>query len=119
MNSLIESLFSNFSVNGVTVPVFYMFYDGHLDPYITYMQTDADSAYAGDNEVLGYVDYYDIDIYSKGNYTDIVNAVIQIMVNGGFTYQPSRNSSDMYETDTEYFHKTLCFAIEREVIISG
>ena len=35
------------------------------------------------------------------------------MKNNGFTWQPSRDSRDFYEDDTGYYHKTLCFAIER------
>ena len=51
--------------------------------------------------------------YKKGNYFNIVEAVKGIMKDNGFIWQPSRTSEDMYEDDTGYFHKTLCFAIER------
>lgn len=114
MNELIETLFKDFTVDGVSVPVSFLYYEGHGEPYITYMQTDADSSYSGDDELLGYADYYDFDIYSKGDYTNIVKSVKALLKANDFEWQPSRTSPDMYETDTGYYHKTLCFAILRE-----
>ena len=115
MNELIEKAFNGFTVNGVSIPVAFVYYDGHEQPYVTYQQTYADSSFSGDDDILGYIDYYDFDVYSKTDYTDIINGVRQILTENGFTYQPSMNSEDMYEPDTGYFHKTLCFAIPREV----
>ena len=115
MNELIETLFKDFTVDGVSVPVSFLYYEGHGEPYITYMQTDADSSYSGDDELLGYADYYDFDIYSKGDYTNIVKSVKALLKANDFVWKPSRTSPDMYETDTGYYHKTLCFAILREV----
>lgn len=114
MNSLIETIFNGFQVNGVSIPVSFLRYDGKSTTYITYQQEYIDNSFSGDDELLGYVDYYDFDIYSKGNYLPIVESVKEIMKNNGFMWQPSRSSGDMYEDDTGYFHKTLSFAIERE-----
>ena len=114
MNELIQTIFRNFTVEGNAVPVAYMYYQGHGEPYVTYMETDMDNSYAGDDELIGYIDYYDFDVYSKGNYTKIIEGIKQLMKANGFMWQPSRTSPDMYETETGYFHKTLCFAIYRE-----
>lgn len=113
MNELIEQIFKDFTVNDTVIPVSFLFYEGHGEPYVTYQQTDADASLSGDNELLGYVDFYDFDIFSKGNYFPIIEGIKDIMKQNNFTFQPSRCSGDMYETDTGYFHKTLCFAIER------
>lgn len=113
MNDLIQSIFTNFSVDGVSIPVKFLKYNGKQTTYITYMETDIDNSFSGDNEILGYVSYYDFDIYSKGNYFNIVKKIKKIMKDNGFMWQPSRTSQDMYEADTGYYHKTLCFAIER------
>lgn len=115
MNAEIESLFSGFAVDGVSIPVRFMFYDGHGEPYITYSREYDDDSYSGDDSLLGYVTYYDFDVYSKGNYTAIVEAVKKVLEDAGWTWQPSRSSGDMYESDTGYFHVTLSFAKEREV----
>ena len=90
-------------------------YEGHGEPYVTYMQQDADGSLSGDDDLLGYVDYYDFDVYSKGNFLPIVESVKALLKANNFVWQPSRSSQDYYEADTGYYHKTLNFAILREV----
>ena len=114
MNELIETIFANFTVDDVAIPVSYMFYEGHGEPYVVYMQQDADKSLSGDDELMGYVDYYDFDVYAKGNYQPIVESVKALLKANGFVWQPSRSSQDMYETDTQYYHKTLNFAYLKE-----
>lgn len=109
-NSEIETTLSS-----LKIPVSFMFYEGNADTYITYMQLDKDNTLAGDDSILGCVQYYDFDVYSKGNYLSVVNQLITLMTGAGWTYQPSRDSPDMYERDTKYYHKTICLAKESEV----
>lgn len=115
MNDMIQTLFQGFAVDGKEIPVKFMYYIGHGEPFIVYMKTDADNSISGDDGLIGYVDYYDFDIYAKGNYSQIVESVIQIMTNAGWTWQPSRSSGDQYEEDTGYYHITLQFAYPKEV----
>ena len=110
MNELIQSIFKDFTVDGVEIPVSFMYYEGHGEPYIVYMEQDADSPYSGDDELLGYVVYYDFDVYSQGNYLKVIEALKDKLKENGFIWQPSRSSIDMYETDTGYYHKTMNFA---------
>ena len=114
MNELIESILANFTVNGIEIPVSFMFYEGHGEPYVTYMQQDADGALRGDDDLLGYVDYYDFDVYARGNYLDIIESLKEILNENGFVWLPSRSSQDFFETDTGYYHKTLNFAYYKE-----
>ena len=111
MNELIETIFSGFTVDDVLIPVKFMRYNGHENTYVTYMQTYADNSYSGDDELLGYVEFYDFDVYSKGNYTKIIEQIKSKLEANGFKWQPSRDSTDMFEDETGYYHKTLCFAI--------
>ena len=108
MNELIEQIFNNF-----IVPVSFLRYDGNATAYVTYQQIDADNTLSADDALINYVDYYDFDVYSKGNYLNIVESVKAILEDNGFRWQPSRSSGDLYEDDTGYYHKTLCFSIER------
>lgn len=120
MNSLIETIFTNFTVDNVKIPVSFLRYNGKSTTYITYMYYDSNNSFSGDDELLGWVDYYDFDIYSKGNYLNIIESVKSVMKQNGFMFQPSRSSRDMYEDDTGYYHRTLSFAIgkqENEVLI--
>lgn len=116
IHTLLRQIFSGFEVDGVSIPVNFLFYQGHGEPYITYMQQDADNSLSGDDDLLGYVEYYDFDIYSRGNYLPIVERVIEIMESNGFVFQPSRSSADMYEVNTGYYHKTLNFAILKSLL---
>lgn len=113
MNEIIETAFTGFKVNNVDIPVKYLHYEGHGEPYVVYTPTDNGDVFSAEDHIQNYNTYYDFDIYSKGNYLAIVEAVKEKMKNNGFTWQPSRDSRDMYEDDTGYYHKTLCFAIER------
>ena len=114
MNELIERIFTDFSVSGVSVPIAFLHYEGHGEPYIVYMNMDADNSLTGDDGLIGYVDYYDFDVYAKGNYYPIIEAMKKILIENGFVWQVSRSSSDMWDSDTGYYHKTLNFAIVRE-----
>ena len=114
MNSLIETIFANFAVDNVSIPVKFMFYQGHGEPYVVYMQQDANNSLSGDDVLIGYVDHYDFDVYSKGNITAIIESIKSLLKQNGFVWQPSRSSADMYEVETGYYHKTLNFAILRE-----
>ena len=113
MNELIQRIFKNFSVNGVEIPVSYMFYEGHGEPYIVYMEQDAANSLSGDDNLIAYVDYYDFDVYSTKDYTEIINRMKEILEKNNFRWQPSRSSQDMYDVETRYYHKTLNFAIHK------
>jgi len=113
MNSLIEKTLKGFTVNSKEIPVNFLRYNGSEDTYITYMMTDADSALHGDDELLNYIEYYDFDIYTKGNYKPIVKALKALLTGVGFMWEVDRTSEDMYDEDTKLYHKTVCFSIER------
>ena len=114
MNELIESIFANFTVDGVAIPVSFMFYEGHGEPYVTYMGQDKNNSLSGDDELIGYVDYYDFDVYSRGNFLNIIESLKNVLESNGFVWQPSRSSQDFFETDTGYYHKTLNFGFLKE-----
>lgn len=113
MNKKIEKAFADFTVNGKTVPVKFLQYMGKSDTYVVYYESDSQGALYGDDSLLNYVSYYDFSIYTKGNYKSIVEAIKSIMLGLGFTWCMSRDSADLYEADTGYYHKVICFAIER------
>ena len=113
MNKLIEEIFAGFKVDDKVIPVSYIDYDGSETTYITYQNINIDGTLAGDDEILGYIDYYDFNIYSTSNYLKIVRELKKILKSNGFAWQPSMSSEDIFEKDTGYHHKTLCFAIER------
>ena len=106
-------------LSALGVPVAFLHYSGKANTYVTYMQAYKDNAISGDDNVFGCVQFYDFDVYSKGNYLTVVEDLINLMTSAGWTYQPSRDSPDMYENDTKFFHKTICMAKESEVLNNG
>ena len=114
MNELIMRIFVGFTVDGTPVPVKFMYYEGHGEPYVFFMKQDADNSLTGDDQLIAHVEYYDFDVYAKGNYNTIVERVKEELTANGFVWQVSRSSGDMFETDTGYYHTTLNFAIYRE-----
>ena len=114
MNELIEQALADIRINGKPIPFDFVYYDGHADAYIVYMQQDMNNSLTGDDDLIGYVSYYDFDVYAKGNYDEIIRVLKERLKEVGFVWQPSRSSVDMYETDTGYYHKTLNFAIFKE-----
>ena len=111
MNEYILKLLQPLEAAGI--PVRLLYYEGHGETYVTFMQTDADESLTGDDHLIGYADYYDIDVYTQGNLNKLVNQIKELMVEGDFVWQVARTSQDFYDPTTKYYHKTLCFAIER------
>ena len=114
----IQNLFNNFSVKGEKIPVEFCYYNGNANKYVTYVENYKDNSFSADDELQGFVSYYDFDIYVKrgnGSYLPIVDAINDMLIAEGWTRQLTRESPDLYESDTGYFHKTLCFAKESEV----
>ena len=111
----LKALFDDFQVNGVSIPVALLFYDGHGEPYVTYRQYDKDNSYSSDDEISGYITYFDFDVYSKSNFLPIIEAIKEKLNQAGWTWQPRRDSPDMYEADTGYYHKTICFAYQIQI----
>ena len=113
MNELIQSIFENFTVESVEIPVEFMRYKGNKTTYITYMEHNINDTYYSDNKLTNYIDYYDFDVFSKGNYLTIIKRMKSLLEQNGFEWQPSMTSMDMFEDDTGYYHKTLCFSFIR------
>lgn len=117
-NTEIETLFNDFTVNSENIPVSFAYYGGNATKYVTYVENYKDNSLSADDSLIAYVSYYDFDIYVKrgnGSYFPIIEAIDNILVNNGWTRQLTRESPDLYESDTGYFHKTICYAKEREV----
>ena len=120
MNKELQKIFTGFEVDNVPIPVAFLHYTGKATTYITYMEVQNDTTFDADDELQAYVTYFDFDIYSKGNYLNVIESVKEILKANGWRWQPSMTSQDLYEEDTGYFHKTLCFAfIKNEEVNNG
>lgn len=88
------------------VPVKRLKYSGNADPYITYFYYNENGiAFADDTEIqTGY--YLQVDIWTKGDFTELYNQVKKLMTDAGFkrTY-----ATELYESDTKIKHKVVRF----------
>ena len=88
------------------VPVSFQTYTGTADAYITFFTyLDKPEQHADDKETItGH--YVQVDVWSKGDYTDLVNAVHKRMLVAGFIKQ---SFYDLYEQDLKIYHKAMRF----------
>ena len=80
MNNIIKAIFNNFTVDGVLIPVKFLRYEGHGQPYVIYsLESNGEPLNAEDN-IANYVEYYDFTIYSKGNYLKIEERLKDLLI---------------------------------------
>ncbi|KMJ54993.1 hypothetical protein AB685_29580 [Bacillus sp. LL01] len=101
INSLILS-----TLGDVGVPVSFLNYTGSDQTYITFFEYDQGALLEADDEEVSTVYYIQVDVYSPGNYLNLVNQVKQKMKQAGFK---KNAETEMYENDTKLFHKVLRF----------
>lgn len=109
-NAEVKEILKGLKVGSKKVAVEYLFYEGHGEPYIVFSQYDKDNSYSCEDEIAGYVTYYDIEIYSQGNILSLIEEIKKRFKKAKWTWQPRRDGPDTYDQDTHYYGKTLCFA---------
>lgn len=113
MNEEIVSIFKDFKVKGKSIPVSHLIYKGKSKTFITWSIISEVPSISGDDEDLYSVVGVDIHIYSDGNYLGIINEVKKLMKNNNWLW--SEDSPEMYEEETELYHKTITFEKERMI----
>ena len=108
MNSLIIN-----TLKPIGVPVTFQNYVGKETTYITFFTyLEQGEEFADDEEIVtGH--YIQVDVWSKGNYLEVVNEVKERMKQAGFR---RRSEYELYEKDTKIFHKVLRFVYEEEEV---
>lgn len=114
MNEEIKSILGDeLAVDGKMIPVAFLNYRGHQKTFITWTVIGEDSAFKAGDEYLYSVCSLDIDVYSDRNYLKIINEIKKLMTSNDWLWV--EDSADMYEEDTELYHKTLTFEKERYI----
>ena len=113
MNEELKSMFKNFKVNNKSIPVEHMRYKGKSTIFITWTIIDEVPTLSGDDDYLYSVVQVDIDIFSNGNYLDIMNEVKKLMKKNNWSWL--EDSEEMFEEDTELYHRTMTFEKERYI----
>jgi hypothetical protein len=94
------------SLRPLNIPVTFQKYTGMASEYITFhCYFTQGEAFDDDSESLT-GQYIQIDVWTKSDYTKIVNNTRNLLINMGFK---RINEFDLYENDTKIFHKVMKF----------
>lgn len=101
MNGLIMQ-----TLQSTGVPVTFQTYEGTETTYITFFEFQQRSGLNADDMEQQTIHSVQVDVWSIGNYSDLVDQVRQLMMDAGFkrTYE-----TEIYEKDTKIFHKVFRF----------
>ena len=88
------------------MPISFQKYSGKAKEYITFNEYSVNGEeYEDDIEAMtGH--YIQVDIWTKGDYTQLVSRVKDLLIGYGFK---RLNEEDLYENDTEIYHKGIRF----------
>ena len=101
LNSLIIS-----TLAPTNVPVVFQKYTGALSTHITFFEYNQQGALFADDAEKRTRHSVQVDVWSTGNYGNLVEQVRTLLTNAGFT----RNSeTEFYEDDLKTFHKVIRF----------
>ena len=84
-----------------------MNYTGNSDVYLTYYTWFDKPENFYDDENHAEIAFGTIDIYSKGNFKNILELVKTKLKENGFTW--TDNGPETYDADTEYYHVPVNF----------
>ena len=107
INPLIETAFRNFTVSSKTIPISFMRYTGSETSYLTYYTWLEQPKDFSDDDYHSELVNGTIDIFSKGNFKSILDAVKTTLKQNGFTW--TDNGPETYEDDTGYYHVPVNF----------
>ena len=111
MNDQVKTILESITVGGNALPIALLHFDGQADIFAVYSPTNEGVGLSGDNVPLEYVEAWDIDLYSKGDYLVLSTQIKQAFIDAGWVYKG--RGQDTYDTDTKYYHRLLEF--EKEV----
>lgn len=101
----------NLIIGEEQIPIAHLRYKGNSKKYVTWTITGEEPALSANDEDLCSLVSVDVDIFSDGNYLDIEKQIKQKMKNNDWVWV--EDSEEMYEEDTEIYHKTISFEKER------
>ena len=114
MNEELKSIFGDaVAVGKVSVPVAHLRYKGRETTYVTWTITGEEPAISADDTPLYSVVTVDVDVFSKGNYLALAAEIKKLMLEHDWVW--TGDSPEMFEEDTELYHKTISFEKERNL----
>lgn len=94
------------ALKDIGVPVRFQTYTGKEETYITFFTyLDKPELYSDDREIIT-GNYIQIDVWSRKDYTELVDRVHQYIIEAGFR---KLNFYDLYEDELKVYHKVMRF----------
>lgn len=100
----------------LNIPVSFQKYTGKVETYITFHEYLSSGEEYEDDEESFTGHYVQVDLWSKSDYTNIVETIKELLIKVGFK---RLNEIDLYEEDTKIYHKGLKFYYLEECEIDG
>ena len=114
MNEELRAIFGDaITVDGKSVPMAHLRYKGKETTFGTWTITGENPVLSADDDPLYSVVTVDVDAFSNGNYLAMVTEIKQLMKQHEWVW--TGDSPEMYEVDTELYHKTISFEKERKL----
>ena len=114
MNEEIKSIFGDeILVDGASVPVAHLRYKGKSMTFVVWTMLGLKPVLCGDDEPICGVASVDVDIYSNGNYLNVITEIKRLMKINGWVWV--EDSPEMFEEDTGLYHITITFEKERKI----
>ena len=101
----------NIIVSGEQIPIAHFRYKGDSRKFVTWTITGEAPALSANDEDLCSICSVDVDVFSDGNYLDVVKEIKRIMKENDWVWV--EDNTEMYEEDTGLHHKTCSFEKER------
>ena len=98
-------------IGGDEIPVAHLRYRGTSKKFVTWTITGDSPALSANDDDLCSICSVDVDVFSEGNYLDIVKEIKRKMKNNDWVW--TGDSEEMYEEDTKLYHRTCSFEKER------
>ena len=103
----------NTTLEGLGYPVARLFYSGEADTFITFQIVSCRGVDAADDANTREETIYRVNIYSKGDYTSLLEGSMAALKAAGF--RGITVDSETYEKDTEYYHVPIQIKYYRRV----
>lgn len=107
INPELEKGFKNFTVDKKNIPIQFRRYTGKETTYLEYYTWSTKAEEFANDLPVNWGIYGTIDLYSKNNYKNILNEVLDKLIEIGFTVTDV--GQDDYEDDTQYYHVPINF----------
>lgn len=115
INPIIEKIFKNFTVDGKQIPISYMRYSGKGTAYLTYYTWHEKPNLFSDDDYHAEEISGTIDIFSKGNFKNILEAVKKKLKENNLIW--TDNGAETFEEDSGFFHVPINFSFAQNTKI--